>query len=84
MRATRLIISSSLPMVKGSPINHRHVPSARRRATSIAYSERGSGAETFHTVCIRAMSPDRMICLIAKSNLALLATRGAGSAAGLL
>src|SRR5690348_5089920 len=66
-----------LPTVTGSPMSQHHVPSGWRRATSIAYSDIGWGEDTFHCVCISAISPERIICLISKLEVACAAASGA-------
>ena len=51
-------------MVKGLPMSQHHILSGCRRATSIAYTDIGCGEETVHFVCIKAMSPVWVTCLI--------------------
>jgi hypothetical protein len=69
----------SLRTVNGSPMSQRHKPSDWRRATSIAYKHIWWGEETFHSVCVNAISPAWMTCLITKSKLAFADAKGASS-----
>jgi hypothetical protein len=60
-------------------MSQHHVPSGCRRATSVAYTVIGCNPDTFHSVCISAMSPVWMTCLMVKSKRAFRAARGASS-----